>query len=370
MKFLIIDTYYDKFLEKVYKKNESLKRMPYKKQRDYLLSLFFGTSDFYSYNLKKLGHQAEDIIANDEYLQKKWAKENNIKTDSISFLDKIKNLPLVYKILGKPEWIQEIVLAQIEKYNPDVVYMQNLSILNPGTLRKIKRKRFLVGQIASPMPNKDSLRQFDLIFSSFPHFVKKFRKMGISSEYLKIAFEPRILNKIGKPKRIYETTFIGGISPSHKKGILLLTKVAKKIKLDVWGYGKDFLPRGTKLFKSHHGEAWSFDMYKKLAQSKITINRHIDVAENYANNMRLYEATGMGAMLITDKKKNLCDLFEVGREVVEYKNADDLVKKIRYYLKNGSARKKIARAGQKRTLKEHTYYIRMKELVDLINKYI
>ena len=35
-------------------------------------------------------------------------------------------------------------------------------------------------------------------------------------------------------------------------------------------------------------------MYRVLRQSKIALNRHSDVAEDHANNMRLYEATGVG----------------------------------------------------------------------------
>ena len=35
------------------------------------------------------------------------------------------------------------------------------------------------------------------------------------------------------------------------------------------------------------GEAWAEDMYSLLATSKITINRHIDIAERYANNMTI-----------------------------------------------------------------------------------
>ena len=42
-------------------------------------------------------------------------------------------------------------------------------------------------------------------------------------------------------------------------------------------------------------------LYEKSEEgiAKITINRHIDVSENYANNMRLFEASGCGALLIS-----------------------------------------------------------------------
>ena len=50
-------------------------------------------------------------------------------------------------------------------------------------------------------------------------------------------------------------------------------------------------------------------MYNILSRTKISFNRHINVAENNANNMRLYEATGMGSLLLTDKKDNLMKTF-------------------------------------------------------------
>jgi hypothetical protein len=47
-------------------------------------------------------------------------------------------------------------------------------------------------------------------------------------------------------------------------------------------------------------------MNEILAHSQVTLNRQIEAAEGSANNMRLFEATGVGAMLVTDDGKNLC----------------------------------------------------------------
>ena len=68
-------------------------------------------------------------------------------------------------------------------------------------------------------------------------------------------------------------------------------------------------------------------MYDILRRSKITFNRHIDVAETNANNMRMFEATGMGSLLITDKKDNLNDLFCENKEVISYCNKEDALEK-------------------------------------------
>ncbi len=371
MKFIFVDSYYKSFLTSFYNSFPESTGWSYEKDKKILFSKKFGTSDFFSYNLNKLGHDAQDIIVNDEILQKKWANENKIIFQKTSLISKIQSLPYIYRFIGKPSWIQEIALAQIKEYKPDIVYIQDLSILDTKTLKAVKRNcRLLVGQIASPPPPKKYLKCFDLIITSFPHFVKKFRDMGIKSEYQKLAFEPRILDRIHKQERIYDISFVGSFTPYHFEGTKILEEIARHVPIHVWGQGLSFLSPFSPLRRNYHGEAWGLNMYRALAQSKIIINRHIGISGGYANNMRLYEATGMGALLITDYKKNLNDLFKVGKEILEYKNTKDLINKINYYLKYDIKREKIAEAGQKRTLKDHTYRVRMRQLIGILQKYL
>ena len=70
----------------------------------------------------------------------------------------------------------------------------------------------------------------------------------------------------------------------------------------------------------------------------------------------------------SEERENLPRLFTPGKEVVTYKDADDLTKKLRYYLAHENERKSIAQKGQERTLKEHTYEKRMRELVRILQK--
>jgi spore maturation protein CgeB len=110
-------------------------------------------------------------------------------------------------------------------------------------------------------------------------------------------------------------------------------------------------------------------MYAILLNSKITLNHHGNIPP-YANNCRLYEATGVGTFLITDWKMNLHEIFEPGKEVIAYRTPEECAELIQYYLEHEAERKAIARAGQERTLKEHTYYHRMQELVEIVRKYL
>jgi spore maturation protein CgeB len=84
--------------------------------------------------------------------------------------------------------------------------------------------------------------------------------------------------------------------------------------------------------------------------------------------MRMYESTAAGAMLLTEDRTNLKDLFVPGTEVVAYRNNRDAAEKARYYLDHPEELAKIANAGQKRTLEEHTYQQRVSQMAEELSK--
>ena len=111
-------------------------------------------------------------------------------------------------------------------------------------------------------------------------------------------------------------------------------------------------------------------MYDILRRSKITFNRHIDVAKTNANNMRMFESTGMGSLLITDKKDNLNDLFHENSEVISYNGKEDALEKITYFLKHTHEAGEIANCGRLKTHNEHSYRARMGELIQILDNYL
>jgi hypothetical protein len=372
MKILFVQTNYPGFLNDFYNKNKDWQNLRYSKLVDKLQSEWFGSSCFYSKHLSKLGWDAHEVIINDWNLQSKWAGENNYNITQRE-PNLFQYFPASLKrILGMQQWINTVLDKQINRYKPDVIYLFNMKLFNSSFLQHLKNhSKLLVGQIASPLPSDTKLlSEFDLILSSFPHFVRQFKKMGINSEYLKWCFEHTITRKIGKQKRAHNVTYVGGFSPAHRKGNRVLEQLARSVKTDFWGYGKNTLLPKSPIRANFHGHAWGRDMYNIFAKSKIVVNRHIDISNNYANNMRMFEATGMGALLITEEKKNMDVFFKVGKEVVTYKSVDELIKKVKYYLKHDKEREKIAHAGQKRTLKDHTYEIRMRELDSILRSYL
>ncbi len=365
MKFLIADHYYSKFLSQFVTRHPELSSLSYEKHLRQLLNEQFGTADFYSHALRALGHEVDDVIVNYDSLQEKWAKENKLRNQTIleRFINLVwQNCPYLSSRKASPCQLA-ILSSQIQDFRPDVLYIQIPTYLPTSYLHEIKKyTKLIVGQIASPLPPFYNFSGFDLMITSLPHFVDKFNQMGLKAEYLPLCFDPRVLSN-NPPKRIYPITFVGSFFYMHSNWLSTLSKVAQVAKLKIWGSPDPKL-------SAYQGEAWGSDMYSILQKSQITLNRHSVVAGEFANNMRLFEATGCGAMLLTDHKSNLSDFFVDGKEIVSYSSETDLVKKIKYYLAHPAKRNIIARAGQVRTLKDHTYQVRMKQLINIIERYL
>lgn len=345
---LFINTYYEGFLNSYYSKTPNLANKSYATQMESLQAQCFGDSDFYSHGLIKQGWQAEDLIINCSQLQQAWSRENHgIATD-----------------LG-------IAVDQIKSKCPDIVYLQDLNIASADFLTTIRPfTKLIVGQIASPLPQQCDIKNLDIIFSSFPHFVERFRDAGIAAYYQPLAFSPKACHETVGDNRCHAATFVGGLSPAHSRALNLLEYLAESTPIQFWGYGAPTLSAHSPILPRHHGEIWGKDMFSILSKSFITVNRHIDVSENYANNMRLFEATGCGALLITDYRDNLNELFEIGEEVVAYRSAEECAALIEYYLAHPEEAAKIAAAGQTRTRSRHTYEKRMEQTAEILTRHI
>jgi spore maturation protein CgeB len=373
MRLLIVDTYYPAFVNAHYTAQPSLGRRSYGEQLASLMERSFGTSDAYSRHLRELGHDAIEIVANAETLQRAWSRHRRRRSAAApAWL-----LPGRAGTVVRRHLLARLAREQIEEFDPDVVYVQDMGWMSAAQLRRLKAggRRLVVGQIASPLPAEDVVRSYDLILTSFPHFVDRLRGLGVDAEYFKLAFDERVIERLNAQgvatdagaERPHSISFVGGLSPQvHRAGTALLERLAESLEIDVWGYGADSLSNGSPLRRRYQGGAWGLDMYRVLARSRIVVNRHIDVAEGYANNMRLYEATGVGALVVTESAPNVPDLFEPEREVVTYTGLPDLREKLEHLLARDDERRAIATAGQDRTLRDHTYRRRMQELVPIL----
>ena len=67
------------------------------------------------------------------------------------------------------------------------------------------------------------------------------------------------------------------------------------------------------------------------------------------------KSPGCGGFLLTEYTEDIERYFIPDKEVVLYHSIEELLEKIEYYLHHDEEREMIRKAGQQRTLKEHTY---------------
>lgn len=354
MRIALIDTAYPAFLNSLAFDESST----YEQQLRHVLSLQFGTSDFFSRNLRALGHECVDILGNYEPLQRMWARENS--WDDVQIPD---NESGRFRL-------KEIALHQIEKFKPDILFLQDFSFFDEGLLRVLSDEYLLAGQLSCPWPGDGRVSKAACIFSSFPHYIKRFESLGVRAVYLPLAFEPSV-REGPQPERDIDISLVGGVGrESHwKYGTDVLEAVAAAFpeRFHWYGYGLDNLPASSALRACYRGQAWGRQMYDVYRRSRIGITRHGEVANGFTNNLRVYEVTGSGALLMTEESPNLRGLFPEGT-AVSYSSAADLCQKIDHFLSNENARETMAAWGQNHTLAHHTYAQRMKVVSDVLQE--
>jgi spore maturation protein CgeB len=385
MRIAIITTSYLAFLRQLYSKVAGLEARSYLEQLAARNESLFGFADFYSRGFKAHGHEAVEFHLNNPWLQYAWAREHGVAVPQPRapdvqpahasrtrlLLAPLRPLlrPVVRRLVEpRPPSCQiEILRAQIEAFQPDILYNQEPSVLRSGLLKTFQAPgRKIVGQIASALPAGEDFRGYDLMVSSLPNFVARFRKNGVPAAFNRLAFETSVFDRVDKPPvRDIPVSFVGNLSPDHPERLALLERVAERLPLAMWGSGIEHLSPASPLRKCYRGEAWGRTMHEVLGRSRVTLNLHANFSGAHANNLRLYEATGMGATLLTDRKSDLGDIFAPGEEVATYESPEDCASQVERLLADDGRRESIAAAGQRRTFASHNYFNRTGELLGL-----
>jgi spore maturation protein CgeB len=390
MRILVLNADYPRFLAWFYRRRPGLETTSYATQMAARNASLFGVADFYSRNFATLGHRAAEIHVNNPWLQAAWAREHGIACEAPGppggaerrepprWLQRaakpFKPLlrPLARRVGLSPKLdalAEQILLAQIEEFRPDLIINQDVFHVDTGLIRRIKSigSPTIIGQVGIVPSRGEDWKVYDLMISLLPAVVRYFQTLGVRAEVNHLAFEPAVLAALPEaPAADIDVSFVGTVSVDHQQRIALLEAVARRYDLKLWGNRPQALPASSPLHGCFQGEVWGADMYQVLRRSRITLNSHIDLAGREAGNMRLFEATGVGAFLLTDFKDNLDTLFAPDREVAVWRSIDDCLAAIGRSLSDDDGRAAIARAGHARTMAQHTYRHRAAEILRLV----
>ncbi len=405
MRLLKLGVYHPAYLRQFYAARPAPAAEAYAAQHAALIRDGYGSSDFWTSALAQLGYETCDTIANAEPLQRGWAREQNFAC-------------------ADDGWLFQVTTAQVKAFRPDVIIVADYSIFDAAFIRRLREEcpfiRLILGWCGAPYHDASVFGAWDIVLSCVPELVAHFRRQGHRSHHLNHAFEPRLLDRIdtASPPNA-DFTFIGSVLKQNQFHVgreKILKLLVGQTDLQIWSDIKRPTKRGRRgtfarrlahrvvgaaakagvpesllssapllkraarwepppapapevderIARRARPPLFGLAMFQQLRDSRSTLNTHIDISTDSASNMRLFEATGVGACLVTDWKENLPQLFEPDTEVLTYRGAEECAEKVTYVLAHEEQRSAIAAAGQRRTLRDHNFTHRAARIDEII----
>ena len=177
-----------------------------------------------------------------------------------------------------------------------------------------------------------------------------------------------------------DVAFIGtvGFQVQHPNRIPILSKVLKEgFNIKIWGAlaGEEkLIPMDIRRARTGIGVVNEY--HSMVAQTSL-INLGIDGNPDYGWGARLYRVMCAGGLYLNNYTKGIENCFKINKEgeeitedqeLVIYYDDDDLIVKLDFLLGNDEIRNKIAKNGMEKVQKEHTFDVRIKEMLEMIKK--
>lgn len=116
------------------------------------------------------------------------------------------------------------------------------------------------------------------------------------------------------------------------------------------------------------GHADHFSLMPKIFRlSRINLNLSRSFVE-YGLPMRIFDVLSCGGFLVTNDKHDLQKLFTAGKDLVIFRDTQDLVEICAYYLAHDDERQAIAAQGQATVAQDHTFLLRMIDLFTTVQR--
>jgi spore maturation protein CgeB len=209
---------------------------------------------------------------------------------------------------------------------------------------------------------------YDYYFTKDPYIVNFMRnKADLNAHYLPEAFNDRVHkmpddNRIDLEKKIdIDVVAFGSIYPYRSRMIMKLMKAG--IKVSIFGNNQSPNPEIQKSFRNE----WITGERKSeiLVGSKIVFN-NFHFAEIDSVNCKFFEIAGSGGFQICDYKPSIDEYSKIDPSSFTFRSVDEAVEKVIYYLDKPSLRHELAAVQREHFLLNHTYDIRMKQMLDIV----
>ncbi len=270
-----------------------------------------------------------------------------------------------------PWLLQQDIIRRINAFNPDVVFFSMGSSVWESTLQKLKESgrhlTLFCDLPAKTMMERDrrNLPYFDIIFE-VANLSKGLRTAGATHriEYVPIGFDPMVhrplaLTQAEREQYGSDVCFIGGLGTRYhsERREWVEYAIEQGVNMKIWGgYREHFV--GSPILNHWHGQIWGDEQVKALCATKIGINFHVNHEPGELDkgiNSRAFELAGCGVFQLLRRVPSVNEFFEEGKEIVCFDTREEMLDKIKYYLKHETERTKIASASRRRALRDHVW---------------
>jgi spore maturation protein CgeB len=275
--------------------------------------------------------------------------------------------------------VEERLLRNIDAFSPTVILVVLGVQLSPKSIELI-RKRTSARMVCWCQDQMTALgRQFllageyDAVFVKDRYMLELFSNMIRSTKfhYLPEACNPRMHRAIeltAEDRAGYGCdVMIAGTLYYYRQEILReLLRRSPGLQLRIWGDRPDWLLDrlpGLHMGRYVHGD----DKVRAALSATICLNT-LHFGEVNGLNCRAFELAGCGGFQMVSRVPALSEHFVPDVEVVAFGSIEELIEKSAYYLRNPDAAAAIARRGQTRAHRDHTYEQRLTELLNVASQ--
>ena len=232
--------------------------------------------------------------------------------------------------------------------------------------------------------------QLHLVREISPHYdwclvpekfrLEDYKAMGAHPIYCQEAANPDIYKPYALPQE-FDVAFVGQAYGERPEYIHRLLQAG--VETHVWGFGwQRFAPAslarrvwrgGQRLLRGTGtapvtlpaallgGPLSDGDLVKMYSRAKINLGfstcgeTHVGDQKIVQVRLRDFEVPMSGGFYMVEYMAELEEFYDIGKEIVCYRDAEDLADKIKYYLKHDAEREQIRQAGRARCLRDHTW---------------
>ena len=273
--------------------------------------------------------------------------------------------------LREPERLVEPrLLAAVDRFAPEMILVILGNQLSPKTIDRI-RARTSAPIVCWCQDQMTTLgrqyllgAEYNAVFVKDRYMQDLFSRMIRSTRfyYLAEACNPRVhrsleLSEQDRARYGCDVMIAGSLYYYRQE---ILQALESEFELQVWGRKPDWLSYRLKTHHIHR-EVLEDEKVRAATAARVALNS-LHFAEVDGLNCRAFELAGCGAFQLCTARPVLAQHFVPGVEIETFESVAELIEKIRYFLQHQDEAAAIARRGQLRAHKDHTYERRLDEI--------